>query len=338
MTCHYYAIRHGKSSNRKTTRFEMKKKTLLILLSILIVLTGLVFLLPIRYPTSRQVRVALPINEVSPEFTQFRNWVKWFPGLQSASGTDIALSGSDSILNAPGLYLQMVNSGPDYINLKEHEGTQSRYHSIRLFADSFGFATNVKWTEYELLPGWLASHLLQRSSVDRNIFALKAFADDPSRFFGFKIKIMPVQDTLVMTMNTISHKKDALKSLAGLYEEMHDFLEKNHTHADDSRYPLGGFQRHGNDSMVVMAGLPVRQKIVSGNNIKYLEMPAGGKMLVGEYEGRYSRIRELYKAMDRYKLIRNLVPVASPFERYIISPLNGADSLHVKIELFYPIL
>jgi effector-binding domain-containing protein len=66
-------------------------------------------------------------------------------------------------------------------------------------------------------------------------------------------------------------------------------------------------------------------------------MPSKGKMLTGYYEGVYPGLRKLYEAMDRYVTDKRLKLIAVPYERYLTDPRSAADSLHMKIELCYPV-
>jgi effector-binding domain-containing protein len=66
-------------------------------------------------------------------------------------------------------------------------------------------------------------------------------------------------------------------------------------------------------------------------------MPSHGKLLVGFYEGSYTGLKKLYTAMNRYIVDKQLEIIAAPYERFLTNPVSSYDSLHMKIELCYPI-
>ena len=87
-----------------------------------------------------------------------------------------------------------------------------------------------------------------------------------------------------------------------------------------------------------MAGIPVAGKAPVKNGIAFLEMPSGGKMLIGFYEGPYFSLPNLYHAMEKYIIDKNLRKISSEYEKYVNSPAPANDSMRITLELHYPIL
>jgi effector-binding domain-containing protein len=81
----------------------------------------------------------------------------------------------------------------------------------------------------------------------------------------------------------------------------------------------------------------VDKRMKESDGIKYLRMPRVGRMLVGKYEGDYKNIRQLYHSMEKYLGDKHLKKAALPYEKYFTDPHSATDSLHMKIELYYPI-
>jgi effector-binding domain-containing protein len=69
-----------------------------------------------------------------------------------------------------------------------------------------------------------------------------------------------------------------------------------------------------------------------------MAVPPKGRAVVGYYEGNYAGLKKLYAAMEKYIYDKHLHPVAAKYEKYLINPHSSADSLHMKIEIYYPIL
>ncbi|HVM87257.1 MAG TPA: hypothetical protein VMT76_03650 [Puia sp.] len=319
----------------------MKKRIFIVLLFTLAFASLSVLVIPIRISSQQQISVNLPITEVSPEIIDLRNWVKWFPDLAKADSSDINYSHNDSTLRFGGLTLNKNKSNPAYIELTKNINKTITDYSIQLLPDSFGFGTQINWSAQTDLLSWLKSKFSGRnirSELNNNVNAFRLFAENPKLFFGFNIQVTPVEDTLVMTDYATCKKSEMITTLKSLYRKLEKLAGKNNAYIDSPGKRLAAFALKGRDSIIVMAGFPVQKKLSSHQGIFYLEMPSRGKMLVGDYVGPYQGIHELYKSMDRYVRIRSLSKIATPFEKYLTSPITASDSLHMKIKLFYPIL
>jgi effector-binding domain-containing protein len=78
-----------------------------------------------------------------------------------------------------------------------------------------------------------------------------------------------------------------------------------------------------------------KQENCGEKNLSVLEMPSGGKILTGYYEGDYEGFKKLYAAMDRYVGDKGLKLIAVPYERYLTDPRSIQDSLHMKIGIYF---
>ncbi|MBS1973934.1 MAG: hypothetical protein JST13_06250, partial [Bacteroidetes bacterium] len=244
------------------------------------------------------------------------------------------------LISAP-LTLYKKKSNPAFIELTEKNDKGITDYTIQLVPDSFGFGTKIIWSTRTSLLSWLENkfnHRHNNSISGQNLNAFRMFAESPKRFFGFDIQIRPVEDTLVMTNYSTCQKASVTHTLKSLYFKIENLAIKYNIYIDSNRNRLAAFEFKGRDSVIVMAGIPVKKKFLPVNGVSYLEMPPKGRMLVGYYEGPYQKISQLYVAMDKFARIRSLSKIATPFEKYLTSPVTASDSLHIKIELFYPIL
>ena len=71
--------------------------------------------------------------------------------------------------------------------------------------------------------------------------------------------------------------------------------------------------------------------------INYLSMPASGRMLTAHYKGPYSKLNQVYTVMEKYIRDNTLQKVAICYEKYYTHPQSNEDSLHMEIEVLYPI-
>ena len=313
----------------------MKKVFYLILTTLLIILAGL-WILPVRLSKSEEVLVALPINEVSPLLTNLHQWMNWYTPLQDKKGATATIS--DSLLIFPDYSIKRIAWGPTRIEVREQKGKQQQDYTIDLLPDSFGFATKLILVQQINAGEWIRKRLGLGNKSASPIACFKQFADDPKRIFGFDMKVKQVTDTLVMTKRVMAANKDQMTTLCKLFDQLRLFAKEHHADLDSHSRPMASFSPAGPDSTTVMAGLPVTQKGSPGPDITYMEMPAKGKMLIGYYTGPYSGIAGLYSQMYHYARRNNLSMVAAVFEKYWTAPPCEGDSLHMTIELFFPIL
>ena len=316
----------------------MKKKFVFISGALFLLAVVFLFLLPAPFSRTEQFRVALPIDELSPQLTQFRNWQKWYQPLKHLDSTQIHFSMNDSLVQWDDCTLKKMEQSPVFISVHAHENSIETIHSISLFADSFGFATRINWNEKMNAWNWLKSTF----SKTRNEFwqpgALRDFSNSTEGFYGFKIEVTGVPDTLVLTKKMITTKQNELMVLSELYRELESLAVSYHLNPDSSARHMGAFNQVARDSVEVMAGISVHEKIPVSGGISWLEMPPKGKMLLGYFEGPHREVKNLYSAMLKYIRLHNLSTIATPYEKYMNSNHPAADSNHLVIQLYYPIL
>jgi len=86
----------------------------------------------------------------------------------------------------------------------------------------------------------------------------------------------------------------------------------------------------------MMAGIPVNKTVPSNPDIQFVKMPKG-RMLVGEYEGIYSKKASLSNAMEKYIRDHMMVGVAVPYEKYLNDSIPANDTSIVKLKMYYPV-
>ena len=102
-------------------------------------------------------------------------------------------------------------------------------------------------------------------------------------------------------------------------------------HASISYIPLS------DDSFQITVGIPVNKSAAPGKEINCLSLPAKGRVLVGNYEGKFSERQKIYLAMSKYMTDHTLSAPAESFERYLNDSIPTSDSSVIRIELNYPV-
>jgi len=160
---------------------------------------------------------------------------------------------------------------------------------------------------------------------------LQKLIEDPAAAGGFVIAIRPVKDTLILTATAAVLREDIASGRRQLLKRLQKYIADHHV----VRVGASSFTTYrdiAEDSTEVAVGLVVRTRGPGAAGISYLELPSGGRLLTGSYQGSYSRMKELYGLMDKYVAAQGLRKVAAAFE---IRPDGDPDE--GLYELDYPI-
>ena len=317
----------------------MFQKTWKVTLSLTLLAGIIVLLTTVRIEKAKEVSIAVPIYNVIGQFTDLRNWLHWHPLLHKADSSSIQYTAGSSHSKAALHYgkteFELVSSGPVSIVVTETDQGKTILQSLSAVADSMGRYTKVQWKKSIGLVSWARDKVAGHDDMEMGLNNLKHFVEDPARLYGFPLEIRQVVDTLVITKRAQTTIDQRNQMLQKLYDELLTYARTNGLHSNGIR--LGAFRGGANDEMEIMAGIPVDKKVLEANGIYYLHMPRNGRMLVGSYEGPYDKVALLYNAMDRYTIDKSLQKVAQGYEKYFTDPKSSSDSMHMKIEIYYPI-
>ena len=307
---------------------------------ILAIITGLLFA-PFRFSIKESITIGAPIENVYNQFNDLRNWEHWFPSLINKGNVTLGYSGH---LTGAGAYLinnghryTLLSNKPGSTLLKEERGFFSVYNTIISFPVYPGNHTMITWIRSGNLLFWINGKMSRDAEMKTELSNLKSYFEDPVKMYGFSIKILPVTDTLILTKNTTSAKKDQLSTLSKLYSAIYEYAIRQHIPVYREGPRLANFSPAGSDSVRVFAGVPVHKRGKVETGINYLSMPASGRMLTAHYKGPYSKLNQVYTVMEKYIRDNTLQKVAICYEKYYTHPQSNEDSLHMEIEVLYPI-
>jgi effector-binding domain-containing protein len=319
----------------------MKRKFLLVVLLILVALICFFLFAPVTFGIKKQLVIAAPIINVSGQVTDLRNWHHWNTLLKNKDSAQFKISDitnqTNSWLRVDSVEYLVLHYSPASITIKESERDKKIYHSIFLFPDSNIANTKVIWIENLSPLAWLKEKIKSSGIVEKNLSNLKNYFEDPVEYYGFDIRTRKIVDTLEVTEIVTTSNANRLHELGRIYNKIVAYSNRNNLGITDSTPRMANFHEMLNDSVRIMAAIPVSKKAAVENNLTYFEMPREGRMIFARYEGDYPGLQKLYKSMDRFMADKNLKPSAAGYERFLNNPKNAQDSLHMKIELCYPI-
>src|SRR5579862_45731 len=319
----------------------MKRKFMLAGLAALVVLVCILAFSPLGVGIEKKELIHAPIMDVATAITDLRNWQQCNADLRGIDRSALSYSGRTQ---APGAWLQAGKSRYTTLSLtaasigvREEKSNSNRIHAIYLYPESSGESTLVIWNESLGPFAWLKEKLLT-SSVQQNLDNLKRHFEDARENYGFDIQFDQVRDTLVVNEVHTVPKTQRQAVLSAMFADIASLVNGQHIGRQDSSLRMAYFQPDGKDSVRVMAAIPVIRLGRPVRGLSFLQMPPSGRILTGYYEGAYAGISKLYDAMNRYIQDKRLKTIALPYERYLTDPISASDSLHMKIELCFPVL
>ena len=85
------------------------------------------------------------------------------------------------------------------------------------------------------------------------------------------------------------------------------------------------------------SGIPVNKTVAPVKGIQCLSLTPKGRVLVGDYEGKFSEWNVIYHSMTKYLTDHTLSIPTESFERYSNDSIPRSDSSDIRIELDYPV-
>jgi len=165
---------------------------------------------------------------------------------------------------------------------------------------------------------------------------LKVFMETPRLYYGFPIHMKGVVDSNVAVLKKTVSGKEKFSILPHLLK---DLIKYASTHKlTVMQPPMLQFHHLGKDSLNIVVMLATDKPGPNEKNINCGKMPAGGRMLVGQFRGKFADRTRLNTAMEKYILDKNLVSIVNSYEKYHSYPLPEEELSEVDLEIYYPIL
>lgn len=292
------------------------------------------------FSVEKEIRISTPINFVAAEFTNLRNWKNWNPDLIKKDSSFFTYSASptqvSSFLHSSEEDFTIVKADPASVMVRnEHDGKKT-YHAISALPDSFGMATKVRWVAYLSALDWIRSKNNVAHQLQEGLNNIKMFSEDTKNQYGYRIEIHPMADSIIAFAEIKVSRNDKLKALRKLYDVVSGYGQLHHIDITGPR--IATFHLVGMDTIQIVAGISVNKKGPEEGGIRFAEIPKQGRSLVAYYQGPYVGVQNMYAPLERYVADKNLRKVGTPFEKYFGNPISTADSAHMRIELYYPVL
>lgn len=318
----------------------MKKKLFIAGCCILLVLLLVLLKGPFIFKLSGNISISRPIDEVAVQFTDLKNWPHWHPDLVGKNPDSIHFSETTGKVNSfievsDGRRFTLTAVNPAGIVFKESFKNSNSYQSLIAVPDSMGRTTIVTGIRFVSGWDWIREKVSPQNKIIRVLQSFMFFVENPLTFYGFPIEIRPVSDSLIMTGQRIIRAGAKNLPIQQIYKELTDYARANNL--PYKTYHYISIKATDSGHIRVAVGIPVNKRGPAVKDIKFLEMPIRGRLLIGSVTGSPARIKELYVAMEKYIKDKNLKRVADPLEKYGYFPVSAEDSLHISVEVQIPI-
>jgi effector-binding domain-containing protein len=263
-------------------------------------------------------------------------WKIWHPFVKSLTTKDLNLI-RDTLnhrfkftTNADSLVVETIN--PLLYNVKQYNDGKTSVYAYEIIPSSSTNSITVRAVEkfpllFFLLP------FLNENEGDKGVLALKTFLENDKAFYGYNIQIEKVRDTVfAITMRT-STKTEIFKILPIEFSKINAYIKEKKL--SQKNFTSVSYTSRG-DSLELILGIPVNKFVTSGGDVKCVHIPKG-RMLTGEYEGRFGERQKIYETFGKYVRDHFLENVGAPFESYLNNKLPVSDSDIVHFKLYYPI-
>jgi effector-binding domain-containing protein len=301
---------------------------------------ALVLLIVIGFiPIQQHNSVSIRSNyfDVCQQLMQADNWKRWEPEINGNAADQVHTQhfGSAFLIETPDQLFNITSISANTFKVivtRNHVGHHYFYtvapgiknNDATVIIDA---KTNVfKWLIAQFQPSAQPAALM---------LSLKSFMENPKQYYGFNISEKNVTESyFAVKKETIStkHKFPEIRKAA---EELNTFIGENNIKAIQ---PVSGsYYPHKVDSLQILIGIPVNKQISSTSDITFMRMP-GGKVIVGDYAGKYNERQKIYTAMEKYMQDHSLLKQVAPFERYLNNKVPESDTDIVNMQVNYPVL
>lgn len=316
-----------------------------IILPIALLLLGLTLYC---IPTTRMgdVFIASSFRNVTSALGDPHHWLRWDSSLKAVRTADSAIAvhildttGKSFTITSPQTTIRVAS--PNYLQYDIQ--TQSPSGQSRLLLSVIPYVGNgqprsqhnstVAYSEATNLL-FKCFAFLHRSPTPPTILGeLRAYLEDPLKFYGFVMRIDTVKEKRFITRKEYLPTGKVLAHLPAVFQTIDRFIAQQPAVPGHRNISFGKVEP---DGVELLAGINIDHEVSGNDSLHYMEFPNGQIELVGHFQGAFRDRTSAYRAMEKYLLDHELIQNGAPYEKYL-SPLPSSDSGFVNITLHYPL-
>ena len=291
----------------------------------------IVFFLPIPVSHTTSVTIRAPFEKVLAQVSSLERWKRWWP---EPSGVQVI---GDTNFHTPRTEYRIDRK--QSLGLVLTQDNKSVYHLLTVTPGAGDSSCTLDWKEIAYLRTAVTARIKSFFNRGDNYTPaaltqhIRESTEVPLKYYGFRITIEPVEDTLVLVQQIYCTKENVNRSIEQIYTTVQQYLDALHYTGRAERMFFVDSVR--SDSVRVMAGFSITKRIPLKAPFQMMTMPKA-HIVTGEYEGDYRNIGSIHAAMNEYMKDHNITPVAVVYEKLLTQPRTREDSMHVKARVYYP--
>jgi len=314
----------------------MKKFLLLVFIFLS---TGIVlYIIPITQ--GKTYIIKSNFDNTLSSFNKPANWEKWHPFVSTLSARNFraykfmrdSLTHNFKFINSPdSMVVEAIN--PLLYNIEQYNERKVSSYTYEIIPSSSTNSITVRTIEKVPLLLYLFA-FPNENKGEKSVLALKAFLENEKAFYGYNIQIEKVRDTVFAVTRLTIFKNNLFKTLPKEFSKIDTYIkEKN---LIQKNFASVSYNSKGDDSLELILGIPVSKFANGDKDIKCVSIPKG-RMLTGNYQGKFGEREKIYETFRKYVRDHYLEDVGAPFETYLNNKLPASDSDIVQFKLYYPI-
>lgn len=314
----------------------MRKRTVLLITSLLLLLTLLSYMLLVKQSFRKEIRVNFTMFKISEQFNDPAKLVKWFVPFTEA---DFAAgdSSKDRLVRHNEYSVEILPQTMNTTMLKAGDG--KKYEEFLFIADPD--TSNSKETSVTLsyrntlFNEWFGGNELVKNAR-QSLSNLKDYMEDPRRLYGYDIQVTTVADTAFLFISEtvpVSQKREATRRL---FDTLIAYAARKNAGYTGVRIL---YSQLSNEELTLFTSIGVSNKISirPDEPFQYKLMPLGKKLLEANFQGPYGEVGKVYKALETFKADHNLISMAIPFQKFMNEGYDFSDSQLVQMKVYYPV-
>lgn len=313
----------------------MKKKWLLVCLTILVVLTALVYLLiPANVRISKKTGILVTQAAIFRNVIENNDWTKWWPGkavdISNPQAVRYSYNNREYLISS-----KTINT----IHFTIDGKTKSILTLYPAKLDSMVFVWDaVAPTSYN--PVKRISAYFEAKEIERDIAGvlekMQEFFSSTENVYGVDIKYSHVVDSFLVSTFEKTSEYPKLDIAYKLIDKLKSFIAAKG--AKETGYPMLNISTVDNETWITRVAIPVDKRLESSGDISYKWMLGGGNIIIGEVKGGPATVNRALEQLTNYVNDYQRIPPAIPFQSLVTDRMKETDTTRWITKIYYPIM
>jgi effector-binding domain-containing protein len=315
-------------------------KRVFIITGTIIIILIIIFIIPVKQ--SHEATITANFYKTIQQIDNPAKWKTWHPVIKKAWENDSAQcrivkdsAGFTFIIITPQHSFFVKAISPLTFEVQEKIKSHLFIYGFTVTPTKHLNRISIVTVRQQPLFYRLFSFVNEKAPADLTVQHLKSFVEDHRDLYKFQLRIIQAPDTIFAIKKETVAKSDLFTTLPEFFKSVSDYIDDNGLTVMSNK--CVSYSMSKDDSVFIMAGIPVNKTAPKRNGIMCKKIPVGSRVLYGYYEGKFSERKAVYSAMENYISDFNLNKAALPYEKYLNDILPASDSEQIKIEVIYPL-